>query len=109
MRYRFRYRFGGTTMGYAVKKRDEWYAVGYEGRDPLTGGDLRRWHRAPDEEAARAMAEALPRSRRGSAHGMTLARFMRTRWLPGREGRLRPTTAFRYEKMTERYVVPRLG
>ena len=40
--YRFRYRFGGTEMGYAVKKRNQWYAVGYEGLDPLTGRERRR-------------------------------------------------------------------
>ena len=40
--YRFRYRLGGTEMGYAVKKRNQWYAVGYEGLDPVTGRDRRR-------------------------------------------------------------------
>ena len=34
--YRFRYRFGGTAMSYALKKRNQWYAVGYERLDPLT-------------------------------------------------------------------------
>jgi hypothetical protein len=91
--YRLRYRLGGTAMGYAVKKRNQWYAVGYEGLDPVTGRDRRRWHPAPDEAAARQMAETLARPRVGAGHGMTLARFMRDRWLPVREGRLRPTTA----------------
>jgi hypothetical protein len=107
--YRFRYRLGGTAIGHAVKKRNQWYALGYEGLDPVTGRDRRRWHPAPDEAAARQMAETLRRPRVGAGHGMTLARFMRDRWLPGREGRLRPTTAFRYRQMTERYVLPRLG
>lgn len=47
-------------MGYVVNKRDRWYAVGYEGIDPVTGRDRRRWHPAVDEATARAMAESLP-------------------------------------------------
>lgn len=78
-------------MGYVVNKRDRWYAVGYEGMDRLTGRDQRRWHPAADEVSARLMAASLPAARGSAAHGMTLARFMRTRWLPAREGRLRPT------------------
>ncbi|HVM15416.1 MAG TPA: tyrosine-type recombinase/integrase [Egibacteraceae bacterium] len=96
-------------MGYAVKKRNRWYAVVYEGLDPLTGRDRRRWHPAVDEADARRVAASLRPPARSAAHGMTLARFMRERWLPGREGRLRPTTAFRYWGMTERYILPRLG
>ncbi len=98
-------------MGYVVNRQDRWYAVNYEGIDPLTGRDRRRWHPAVDEETARALAEALPtaRTRSSASHGMTLARFMRTRWLPACDGRLRPTTSFRYRQMTERYVLPHVG
>lgn len=97
-------------MGYVVNRQDRWYAVNYEGMDPVTGRDRRRWHPAADEEAARALAAALPaaRARSSALHGMTLARFMRTRWLPACDGRLRPTTSFRYRQMTERYVLPHL-
>jgi integrase len=88
-----------------------WYAVNYEGTDPLTGRDRRRWNPAADEKTARTLAAALPAARTRSSvlHGMTLARFMRTRWLPACDGRLRPTTSFRYRQMTERYVLPHLG
>jgi len=96
-------------MGYVVNKRDRWYAVGYEGVDPVGGRDRRRWHRAPDEATARAIADSLPPARSAGSHGMTLARFMRTRWLPARQDRLRPTTLHRYQQMTERYVLPHLG
>jgi len=34
---------------------------------------------------------------------------MRRCWLPAREGRLRPTTYYRYCQMTEQYVLPRIG
>jgi hypothetical protein len=98
-------------MGYVVNRQDRWYAVNYEGMDPLTGRDRRRWHPAVDEATARTLAAALPAARTHSSalHGMTLARFMRTRWLPACDGRLRPTTSFRYRQMTERYVLPHLG
>jgi hypothetical protein len=70
-------------MGYVVDREGRWYAVGYEGLHPTTGADRRRWHRASDEAAATATAAALPvRPRRQGGHGMTLARFVRTQWLP---------------------------
>ena len=78
-------------------------------RDPITGRDRRRWHRASDEAAARALADTLPSARPPSTRGMTVSRYLCTRWLPTRQDRLRPTTAFRYEKMIDRYVLPRLG
>jgi hypothetical protein len=109
LNYRFRYRDGGTEMGYVVNKRDRCYAVRYEGIDPVTGRDRRRWHPAAGEVSARSIAESLPAARGSSAHGMTLARFIRTRWLPARQDRLRPTAFYRYRQMTELYVLPRLG
>ena len=96
-------------MGYVVNQRDRWYAVGYEGIDPVTGRDRRRWHPAVDEATARSIAESLPAAHGRAAHGMTLARFIRTRWLPARQDRLRPTTFHRYRQMTELYVLPRIG
>lgn len=40
---------------------------------------------------------------------MRLGRFIRTRWLPARQDRLRPTTFHRYRQMTELYALPHLG
>lgn len=62
-------------MGYVVSKGGRWYAVGYQGIDPMTGRDRRRWHRAVDEAAAQVVAESLPSAVSGAAHGITLARF----------------------------------
>jgi integrase len=97
------------NMGYVTNRDGRWYAVSYEGLDPLTGRDRRRWHRADHEAAARALADALPSARRPSARGVTVSRYLCTRWLPTRQDRLRPTTAFRYEKMIDRYVLPHIG
>lgn len=97
-------------MGYVVHRHHRWYAVGYEGLDPLTGKDRRRWHRATDENDARRLAAALPPATPATgSHGITVARFLRTRWLPARAGLLRPTTLYRYEQMTDHYVVPHIG
>lgn len=96
-------------MGYVTNRDGRWYAVSYEGLDPLTGRDRRRWHRTSDEAAARALADALPSARPPSTRGITVSRYLCTRWLPTRQDRLRPTTAFRYEQMIDRYVLPHIG
>jgi len=35
--------------GYVARKGDRWYAVIYEGTDPVTGKEVRRWHPAGTE------------------------------------------------------------
>ena len=97
------------NMGYVTNRDGRWYAVSYEGLDPLTGRDRRRWHRTSDEAAAHALADTLPSARPPSPRGMTVSRYLCTRWLPTRQDRLRPTTAFRYEQMIDRYVLPHIG
>lgn len=47
--------------GYVVRKGNQYYAVIYEGLDPITGREHRRWHPAgPDREQADALAIASP-------------------------------------------------
>jgi hypothetical protein len=100
----------GEAMGYVVERDGRWYAVGYEGMHPTTGGDLRRWHHVADEEEARAVSASLPsRPRRERAQGITLARFVRCQWLPPKRNVLKPSTFHRYEAMTEAYLLPHLG
>jgi integrase len=96
-------------MGYITNRDGRWYAVSYEGLDPITGRDRRRWHRADNEATARTLADALPSTRPTTTRGVTVSRYLCTRWLPTRQDRLRPTTAFRYEQMIDRYVLPHIG
>ncbi len=96
-------------MGYVTNCDGRSYAVSYEGLDPLTGRDRRRWHRAADETDARTLADALPSARPPGGRGITASRYLCRRWLPTREGRLRPTTSFRYEQMIDCYVLPHIG
>ncbi|MBK9179497.1 MAG: hypothetical protein IPM45_07925 [Acidimicrobiales bacterium] len=42
--------------GYVAQRRGRFYAVIYEGRDPVTGKEVRRWHSAGTD---RAKAEKL--------------------------------------------------
>jgi len=99
-------------MAYVVRRRNRWYTVAYEGIDPITGRGRRQWRPALDEAAARhaaaELSSASPRGE-GSRSGITLARYLTGRWLPARQSSLRPTTHFRYQKMIEHYVVPRVG
>lgn len=37
--------------GYTVKKCKQYYAVIYEGLDPVTGKEIRTWHRAGTNKA----------------------------------------------------------
>lgn len=68
-------------QGYVTRKGRQWYAVVYEGLDPATGRERRRWHRAG---TVRAQAEALARQlaiqerqRRGDGRGqLTFAGFV---------------------------------
>lgn len=51
--------------GYVARKGGRYYAVVYEGLDPLTGRERRRWHPAGTCEAeARELAARLPRRER---------------------------------------------
>jgi hypothetical protein len=44
--------------GYVAQRRGRFYAVIYQGRDPITGNELRSWHPAGTD---RAEAESLAR------------------------------------------------
>ena len=83
-------------QGYVVRKGDRYYAVIYEGTDPLTGRDRRRWYPAGiDKAAAEALASDLAdRHRRRGGHeraSLTIAVYLTQRWLPAKHLALRPS------------------
>jgi hypothetical protein len=52
--------------GYVARKRDRYYAVVYEGLDPITGRERRSWHPAgTDRAAAERLADKLAAQRNG--------------------------------------------
>lgn len=75
--------------GYVVRKGNQHYAVIYEGLDPVTGRERRRWYPAgPDRAGAEALALELAseraRDRSTRRSSLTLGAYLTQRWLPGR-------------------------
>ncbi len=75
--------------GYVASVGDRWYAVIYEGLDPVTGKERRRWHpagesRADAERLASALAEKV-NGRNNQVRSLTFGACLATRWLPGKK------------------------
>jgi integrase len=99
--------------GYVSKKGNRWYAVVYEGLDPVTGRERRSWHAAGTERAdAEQLAARLAAERNGrndAARSLTLGVYLITRWLPGKRNVLAMSTYAGYRRNVERHVLPTLG
>ena len=53
--------------GYVAQRRGRFYAVIYEGRDPVTGKEIRRWHPAGTDRAKGGEARREAGRRRNQA------------------------------------------
>jgi hypothetical protein len=98
---------------YIIQRQDRFYVVAYDGLDPLTGRERRRWHPAGHDRAdAEAIARQLddhripPLPTTGST---TLASFPREMWIPLKRRQVRASTAYRYAWFTEHYIAPAIG
>ncbi len=74
--------------GYVVRKGNQHYAVFYEGLDPITGRERRRWHpagadRAEAEVLANDLAVERMRDRSPRRSSLTVGMYLTQRWLPG--------------------------
>ena len=85
-------------MTYLVQRKDRFYVVAYDGVDPLTGRERRRWHPVgTHREDAEAVAAQLHKNRvealvaRGGP--MTVGEFLTDTWLPMKRRQVRATTA----------------
>jgi hypothetical protein len=99
-------------MAYVVEKAGRLYAVIYEGINPVTGGERRRWHRCPTQADALALAGRIGTERaslREAGSLLTLGDYLLCQWLPAREAALTATTYARYITSIEHYLVPHLG
>lgn len=101
-------------MTYIIQRQDRFYVVAYDGRDPLTGRERRRWHPVGHDRAeAEAMARRLdaerdvPPPKLGGP--ITVGEFLTDTWLPRKRRQVRATTAYRYAWFIDRYVVPGIG
>ena len=99
--------------GYVARRRGRFYAVIYEGRDPITGKELRRWHPAGTD---RAEAEALARKlaakeqqRLGASRSLTFGAYLTSQWLPAKKLHLATSTYRGYERNVKLHVLPVLG
>ena len=99
--------------GYIAQRRGRFYVVIYEGRDPVTGKELRRWHPAGTDRAeAERLAKklAVEETRRVEAiRSLTFGAYLTSQWLPARKLHLATSTYKGYERNVRRHVLPVLG
>jgi integrase len=99
--------------GYVAKKGNRWYAVIYQGLDPVTGHERRSWHAAGTSRAdAVKLAERLAANcngRNDEARSLTFGAYLVRQWLPGKRLVLAPTTYAGYQRNVERHILPTLG
>ncbi len=101
-------------MAYIIERNNRFYVVAYDGTDPLTGRERRRWHpagrcRADAEAIAATLDEQHTVEITEEATPITLGRYLTEQWLPFRKAQLRPTTFRRYSWIVDNYIIPTLG
>ncbi len=101
-------------MAYIIERKNRFYVVAYDGLDPLTGKERRRWHPAGhDRHEAEQMAARIERDAAGSAPlrggPVHLGEFLTDTWLPAKRRHIRTSTAYRYTWMVDHYVNPSIG
>jgi integrase len=99
--------------GYVTRKRDRYYAVIYEGLDPVTGRERRTWHPAgTDRSEAERLAAYLAaqcNGRNDEVRALSFGAYLTRQWLPGKKLTLAASTYRGYVHKTERHILPALG
>jgi len=100
--------------GYVAHKGDRWYAVIYQGVDPDSGKERRRWIPAgTDRSEAEALAAQLGQEenerRNGHRSELTIGGFLQRYWLPAKQLRLEPSTFDGYQRQVRLHILPHLG
>jgi integrase len=99
--------------GHVRRKGDRWYAVIYEGIDPVTGKEHRSWHAAGTERAnaerLAAQLAAKANGRRDETRALTLGTYLQSQWLPAKKAKLRPSTYAGYRRNVKLHILPTLG
>jgi integrase len=99
--------------GYVARKGNRWYAVVYEGLDPVTGKELRRWYsagttRGEAEELAGRLAAEL-NGRNDEVRSLTFGAYLTGTWLPGKRITLAESTWDGYRRKIDRHIIPAIG
>ena len=85
----------------------------YDGLDPVTGRERRRWHPAGvDRAAAEQLARRLAAEVNGGddeGRSLRFGAYLTARWLPGKRLTLRDTTWDGYRRKIDRHILPALG
>ncbi len=99
--------------GYVKKRGDRYYAVIYEGRDPVTGKERRSWHPAgtdrADAERLAANLAATETARVDAVRSLTFGAYLTSQWLPTKKLHLATSTYRGYERNIHRHILPTLG
>ncbi len=96
-------------MSYIVQRQQNFYFVAYNGLDPITRAERRRWHPAGNERAdAEKIQRRIDQQRPSKRGDGTLAGFMSTTWL-GTKTTLTHATRNRYRWMIDHNIAPRIG
>jgi integrase len=99
--------------GYVARKGDRWYAVVYDGLDPVTGRERRRWHpagttREEAEQLATRLAAEL-NGRNDKVRSLTIGAYLTGQWLPGKKINLAHSTWDGYRRRIDRHILPAIG
>lgn len=100
--------------GYIAKKGKQYYAIIYEGIDPATGKERRRWHpggprRADAEKLLTELVKRVNDGHTTPSDRISLGEYLTEKWLPIQRAQLRPSTFDSYRRNIENHVVPNLG
>ncbi|MGH9040786.1 MAG: site-specific integrase, partial [Acidimicrobiia bacterium] len=100
--------------GYTAKKGNRYYAVIYEGVDPATGKERRRWYPAGTRktDADKLVTELVKRRNDGDYRApekITLGAYLTEKWLPAQRSQLKHSTFDSYRRTIELHVLPTLG
>ncbi len=100
--------------GYTAKKGNRYYAIIYEGVDPATGKEQRRWYPAGTRkaDAEKLVTELVKRHNDGEyrpPERQTLGEYLTDRWLPAQRSQLKATTFHSYKSNIRLHVLPSLG
>jgi hypothetical protein len=99
--------------GCIAQRRGRYYAVIYEGLDPITGRERRTWHPAGTDRAeAEHLAATLAADRLGrddEVRSLSFGAYLTTQWLPAKKLELAVSTYRGYERNTRNHILPTLG
>ncbi|HUF14769.1 MAG TPA: site-specific integrase [Acidimicrobiia bacterium] len=99
--------------GYVARKGDRWYAVVYEGLDPVTGKERRRWLPAgttrEDAEQLAARLAAELNGRNDKVRSLTFGAYLTGQWLPRKKITLAQSTWDGYRRKIDRHILPAIG